>query len=148
MPGPVFDRVLIGGEWVRAAHGTYPIVDPATEEPAGHAPACSVDQVRAAACAARDAFERGPWPRLDGAERGQLLADVAARFEREAPGLVDLTIAETGAVRRVAQSQQVGAVPVRLRRWAELAATPAEQPLGGHGVVRREPIGVVACITP
>ena len=148
MAGPVFDRVLIGGEWVRAAHGTYPVVDPATEEPAGHAPACSVDQVRAATRAARDAFERGPWRQLDGAERGRLLDEIATRFEREAPGLVDLTIAETGAVRRVAQSQQVGAVPVRLRRWAELAGTAAEEPLGDRGIVRREPIGVVACVTP
>jgi acyl-CoA reductase-like NAD-dependent aldehyde dehydrogenase len=53
MAVPVFDRVLIGGEWVRAANGTYPITDPATEETAGHAPEGSVEQVRAAARAAR-----------------------------------------------------------------------------------------------
>ena len=28
---PVFDRVLIGGEWVPAERGTYDIVNPATE---------------------------------------------------------------------------------------------------------------------
>src|SRR5207244_3197217 len=61
MSVPVCDHVLIGGEWVRAAGGTYPVIDPATEEPAGHAPECSVEQVRAAARAARAAFERGPW---------------------------------------------------------------------------------------
>jgi acyl-CoA reductase-like NAD-dependent aldehyde dehydrogenase len=152
MAAPVFDKVLIGGEWVRAANGTYPVINPATEEPAGHAPECSVDQVRRAAHAARAAFERGPWPRMVAAERGALLREVAARFEREMPGLVDLTIAETGAVRRVAETQQVGAVPVRLTRWAELAVTPADEelPVRGatHGVVVREPIGVVACITP
>ena len=109
MDAPVFDRVLIGGEWVRAGGGTYPVIDPATEEPAGHAPECSVEQVRAAARAARDAFDRGPWPRLDGRERGRLLAEVADRFERDMAGLVELTIAETGAVRRVAEMQQVGA---------------------------------------
>src|SRR5207247_679870 len=71
---------------------------------------------------------------------------------REAPGLVDLTIAETGAVRAVAETQQVGAVAVRLARAAELAAVPADEPLpprgNAHGLVAREPIGVVACITP
>jgi acyl-CoA reductase-like NAD-dependent aldehyde dehydrogenase len=152
MAAPVFDRVLIGGEWVRAARGTYPVIDPATEEEAGRAPECSVEQVRAAARAARDAFDRGPWPRLSGGERGRLLAEAAARFERAMPGLVDLTIAETGAVRRIAEPQQVGAVTARLRRWAELAATPVDEPLpprgNAHGIVTRDPIGVVACITP
>src|SRR5215510_14892450 len=112
MAVPVFDRVLIGGEWVRAAHGTYPVVDPATEEPAGHAPECSVDQVRAAARAARDAFERGPWRTMSAADRGALLREVAERFRAEMESLVDLTIAETGALRAVAKAQQVGAVPL------------------------------------
>ncbi len=86
------------------------------------------------------------------AERAACLAEAAERFEREAPGLVELTIAETGAVRPVAETQQVGAVAVRLARAAELAAAPADEPLPArghaHGLVAREPIGVVACITP
>ena len=152
MTVPVCDRILIGGEWVRAAGGTYPVIDPATEEPAGHAPECSVEQVRAAARAARAAFERGPWRTMSGAERAACLVEAAERFAREAPGLVELTIAETGAVRPVAETQQVGAVAVRLARAAELAAAPADEPLPArghaHGLVAREPIGVVACITP
>ena len=152
MSVPVRDQVLIGGEWVRAAGGTYPVIDPATEEPAGYAPECAVEQVRAAARAARAAFEHGPWRTMGGAERAACLAEAAERFRREAPGLVDLTIAETGAVRPVAETQQVGAVAVRLARAAELAAAPADEPLPArghaHGLVTREPIGVVACITP
>src|SRR5439155_1171342 len=98
MSAPVWGHVMTGGESVRAAGGTYPVIDPATEEPAGHAPECSVEQVRAAARAARAAFERGPWRTMSGAERAARLAEAAERFKREAPGLVDLTIAETGAV--------------------------------------------------
>jgi acyl-CoA reductase-like NAD-dependent aldehyde dehydrogenase len=152
----VTDKILIGGEWVRADGGTYPVVDPATEELAGEAPEATVAQARAAARAARAAFERGPWPALSGAERAELLRKAAAAFEKEAPGLVDLTIAETGALRPVAVSQQVGAVAIRLRKYADLAAAPVEEglpprPAPGRldgGVVVREPIGVVACITP
>ncbi len=160
MSAPVFDKVLIGGQWLPAAGGTYPIVNPATEEPAGYAPACSVDQVEAAARAARAAFESGPWPKMSGAERGALLQRVAEAFQREMAGLVDLTIDETGAVRPVAESQQVGAVVTRLTKYAALASAPTQDglppaPLSGPGasgisagVVVREPIGVVACITP
>src|SRR5439155_747915 len=77
MSVPVCDQVLIGGEWVRAGGGTYPVIDPATEEPAGHAPECSVEQVRAAARAARAAFERGPWRTMSGAERAAPLGVAA-----------------------------------------------------------------------
>ncbi len=96
MAGPVFDQVLIGGRWVPAAGGTYPVVNPATEEIAGHAPACSVAQAEAAASAARDAFERGPWRTMSGGERAALLRTAAERFQGEMDGLVELTIAETG----------------------------------------------------
>ncbi|HVN84141.1 MAG TPA: aldehyde dehydrogenase family protein [Candidatus Binatia bacterium] len=160
MSVPVFDNVLIGGEWVPAEHGTYQITNPATEEPAGFAPACSVAQVHAAARAARAAFERGPWRTMSGAERAALLREAAERFKREAGELVELTIAETGALKPVAVSQQVGAVTIRLAKFADLATAPVEEPLlprelsGPNarglaaGLVVREPIGVVAGITP
>jgi acyl-CoA reductase-like NAD-dependent aldehyde dehydrogenase len=150
------ESVLIGGAWVPAEGGTYPIVDPATEELVGRAPECSTAQVRAAARAAREAFDRGPWPRLTGAERAARLREVAARFKEAAPALVDLTIAETGAVRPVAEAQQVGAVALRLAKFAEQAGLPADEGFPARdvqgrrheGLATREPIGVVACITP
>jgi len=157
---PIFDKVLIGGQWVPAANGTYQITNPATEEPAGYAPECSVEQVRAAAHAARAAFESGPWRAMSGAERGALLREVAEKFKAQMNGLVDLTIAETGAVRPVASSQQVAAVAVRLAKYGELASTPVDEALPPRelqgpnarglaaGLVVREPIGVVAGITP
>ena len=159
---PVFDRILIGGEWVSAAGGTYEIVNPATEEAAGRAPEASVAQVNAAARAAREAFERGPWRRMSGAERGALLREAAERFRREMPSLFDLTVAETGALRPIAEKLQVGEVVARLAKYADLAATPVEEgmppierePVAGSsatvaaGMVVREPVGVVACISP
>jgi acyl-CoA reductase-like NAD-dependent aldehyde dehydrogenase len=152
----VYEEVLIGGTWVPAARGTYAVVDPATEAEVGRAPECSVAQVQAAARAARQAFADGPWPRLSGAERGALLRQVADRFRAAAPGLVDLTVAETGAVRGVAESQQVGAVPLRLEKYADLAGRLPQVPFAPRevgttlqaGLAVHEPIGVVACITP
>lgn len=157
---PSYPNVLIAGKWVAAARGTYPIIDPATEQAAGAAPSCSTAQVLAAARAARDAFDSGPWPRMSGAERGELLRQAAQKFSEQMPRLIDLVIAETGAVRRVAESQQVAAAGTRLLRYAALAAEPMEEglppvaitgpggPLLAGGVTVREPIGVVACITP
>jgi acyl-CoA reductase-like NAD-dependent aldehyde dehydrogenase len=157
---PIFDQVLIGGAWVPAANGTYQVTNPATEEPAGRAPECSVEQAQAAARAARKALIEGAWPTMGPAQRAGLLREAAERFKQAAGSLVELTIAETGALKNVAVTQQVGAVVVRLLKFAELAATlqdeallPREQPgpngpALGSGVVVRDPVGVVACITP
>jgi acyl-CoA reductase-like NAD-dependent aldehyde dehydrogenase len=152
------DKILIGGTWEPAAGGTYPILNPATEEPAGAAPEASLEQVRRAARAAREAFASGPWPRMSGAERGALLRQAAELFEREKASLVDLTIAETGALPVVAETQQVGAVGLRLAKYAMLASVETREPLPpqrlsgrpgvGNGMAVREPVGVVACITP
>src|SRR5690606_14440869 len=153
---------LIGGEWVRAANGTYEIINPATEEVAGYAPECSLEQVREAARAARAAFDRGPWPRMSGAERGKLLAEAAARFRAAVPDLVELTIAETGALKPIAERLQVAEIVTRLEKYAELAREPDLQPMPplerpgvagssatlASGIVVREPVGVVACIRP
>jgi acyl-CoA reductase-like NAD-dependent aldehyde dehydrogenase len=156
MAETIVSDVLIGGRWVPAAGGTYPVIDPATEEVVGRAPEASVAQAGEAAHAAREAFERGPWPRMSAAERGACLHDLAARFREAAPGLVDLAVAETGSLRPVAESQQVNAVAVRLAKYAELATQlsdtpvpPRDGPAGiAFGVAVHEPVGVVACITP
>ena len=37
-------RLLIGGEWVDGAGGTYEVINPATEGVVGRAPEASVDQ--------------------------------------------------------------------------------------------------------
>jgi acyl-CoA reductase-like NAD-dependent aldehyde dehydrogenase len=160
MTSSIEGRVLIGGSWERAEAGTYDIINPATEEVAGKAPQASIEQVRRAARAAREAFERGPWPRMSGAERSALLHQAAAAFEREKAPLVPLTIAETGALPIVAETQQVGAVGLRLAKYAGLATVSPQEPLAAlpfsgprgsgvnNGMAVREPVGVVACITP
>ncbi|GIW42963.1 MAG: aldehyde dehydrogenase [Candidatus Binatia bacterium] len=157
---PHVASVLIGGNWVPAARGVYPVVDPATEEIVGYAPHASVEQVRDAVAAAARAFEEGPWPRLEPAERSRLLRRAAAALRARSAELVDLVIAETGALRSVAVAQQVGAAVARLERYAELAAEPPEVAFSPRlaptsrgnrwtsGVAVREPIGVVAAITP
>lgn len=154
------DRVLIGGQWVEAERGVYPVVDPSTEDVLGYAPHASVKQVRDAVAAAREAFDIGPWPRLSPVERSRLLHKAAAALRARSEELVDLVIAETGAVRPVAVAQQVGAAIARLERYAELAAEPAESAFPPRvaatrqgerlaaGVAVREPVGVVAAITP
>jgi acyl-CoA reductase-like NAD-dependent aldehyde dehydrogenase len=152
-------RLLIGGEWVDGGDGTYPIVNPATEQVVGHAPNASIADAEAAVAAAAEAF--GAWSRTSPDERAALLARAADLLDQRYPELVPLVQAETGATLRVTKQMQVPMVGVRLRRYARgiteelqipiepaITTTTALAP-GGivGGVVRRAPVGVVVCIT-
>ena len=152
--------VLVGGDREVGAHGTYDVVNPATEEVVGQAPEASVEQVEAAARAAAEAFPS--WSRSSPRERAELLDRLADALAARADDLVPLVQAETGATLRVAQTMQVPQTIDRFRRYARGALEPTAIPLpptempstalapGGllGTVVERRPVGDVACITP
>ncbi|CAB4863621.1 unannotated protein [freshwater metagenome] len=153
-------RMLIGGEWVDGANGTYSIVNPATEQVVGEAPEASVDQALAAARAAQEAFPK--WAATPPAERARLLAAVSDKLRERAGDLVPLIISETGATATVGSRMQVPVAIERFERYSRgamkdlniaLAPSPTQAtPLAPGGligaVVNRQPVGVVACISP
>jgi acyl-CoA reductase-like NAD-dependent aldehyde dehydrogenase len=153
-------RLFLGGEWVEPSSGAYLIVNPATEQPVAEAPEAGVEQVADAVTAARTAFPA--WARRPAAERAELLTRLADAFERRIPDLAPLVQAETGATMRVAKSLQVTQCAIRFRRYAELAMQDHDIALphsvmpntalakGGliGALAARQPVGVVACITP
>jgi len=152
-------RLLIGGERVEAGNGTYPIVNPATEQIVGHAPNASAADAEAAAEAAAAAFPA--WSRTTPEARSALLQRASDLLDERYPELVSLVQAETGATLRVTKQIQVPQAAARFRRYAqgineelEIAIRPGIMPAtalapGGiiGGVARRAPVGVVAAIT-
>lgn len=153
-------RMLIGGAWVDGAAGSHPIINPATEEVVGEAPQASVEQAEAAAQAARDAFPG--WWATPPVERSRLLQAVADRLRERQGDLVPLIISETGATAQVGSRMQVPVAIERFERYAKgalndlsIPLTPspvATTPLAPGGLigalVNRQPVGVVACISP
>jgi acyl-CoA reductase-like NAD-dependent aldehyde dehydrogenase len=153
-------RLLIGGERVAGERGTYAITNPATEGTVGHAPEATVEQAQAACEAAAAAFPG--WSRTKPEERAALIDKAADLFRQRVDELIPLVQAETGATIRVASTMQVPSCIDRLRRYAKGALEPTQIPLppsempstalaaGGlmGAVVQRQPVGVVACITP
>ena len=153
-------RLLIGGERVEGEAGAYDIVNPATEAVVGQAPEASTRQVEAAAAAAADAFPA--WSRTKPEERAALLDRAGDLLRERMDELIPLVQAETGATQRVASTMQVPTCIERLRRYARGALEPHAIPLppsempstalaaGGlmSAMALRQPVGVVACITP
>lgn len=146
----VADRaaLLVDGRWRPGGGGTYSVVNPATEQPVGRAAdATAADAAEAAESARRAAAE---WRAVPLRDRAAVLAVAADMLEAYGEALADLVVAETGATRAVAETSQVAAASTRLRRYA--STTEADLVFGvpaGKGFEsRREPLGVVACISP
>ncbi|TDV56514.1 aldehyde dehydrogenase family protein [Actinophytocola oryzae] len=141
---------MIGGE----PHTTgrwYDTVDPATEQVLAAVADCSAADADTAVHAAADAFPT--WSALPLDRRRAVLAGTAARLAGRRAELVDLAVADTGALPSVAEKTQVGAAIARLEQWAaapdDLLAVPSPADRAGlTSVVRRTPVGVVACISP
>lgn len=148
---------LVDGKLSGASTGaSYPILNPATGEEIGHAPDSSGDDVDAAIAAARRAFDETDWP-TDVALRLRCLRQLHQALLEHADDFRALTTAEVGM-----PGFMMGAagfdVPVDGLRWvtdllegyAWETDLGVAQPMGisSRRTVRREPVGVVAAITP
>ena len=142
----VFDKLYIDGSWVApAGSGTLEVIDSTTEEvfatiPAG-APA-DIDRAVAAAKAAFPAWSERPAP-----ERGKLLLRVAEELEARRDEIADVITHEVGMPKPLSAAIQVGTGISAFTIASELAET-FEFEDRSNGLVVREPVGVVGCITP
>lgn len=150
-------ELFIDGAWTPASSDDHlTVINPATEERIGEVAQASTSDVVRAIAAARRAFDEGPWPRMAPAERARYLAAFHAALVRRKEELVDLVVTEAGSTRMVADFLQVQTPLDHLAWWAERAASfPYMEPLPpvtgmglGQGVILKEPVGVVAAITP
>ncbi|WP_205745948.1 aldehyde dehydrogenase family protein [Egibacter rhizosphaerae] len=108
--------------------------------------------VRAAIAAAREAFDRGEWPHLPGADRGRVVAHIADLIERDREELAQLETSDTGKT-LVESRMDMDDIASVFRYYAGLADKEAgevvDAPVASvRSVVHREPIGVVGQISP
>ena len=155
-PGAIY----VGGEW-QPTEQSEAVINPANESIIEQAPIGSASQVEAAIAAARAAFDHGDWPHLPVRERQVALTRFLDAIEARKEQIVELIVAEAGATRMLAEFLQYGIPMKHARRTVEVASRPAVTSLPleltpnaqggttlGTGVVSREPIGVVAAISP
>src|ERR1700676_4247670 len=78
-------RLFIAGRYLDAARSArFPDVEPATERELAQVASATADDVNRAVDAAREAADRGPWPRMRADARGRR----AGRGARGRPGLL------------------------------------------------------------
>jgi betaine-aldehyde dehydrogenase len=145
-------RNFVGGEGRDPVEGGMEdVVNPATGEVIASAPLSTKPDVDAAVAAAKAAFPA--WAATPPGERARALLRIADMVEERAEEIADLESADAGKPRAAVLEDEIPAMADPLRFFAGAARTMEGRAAGeymeGHtSFVRREPLGVVAQITP
>ena len=147
------ETLFIDGQWVApASRATIDVISPHTEEVIARVPeGCEADIDRAVA-AARTAFDEGPWPRMSGPERAEVMERLLAALQQRADVMATTITREMGCPISFSHLGQVMAANMVLdyftRLAREFAFEDVRSGMQGPTLVRREPVGVCAAILP
>ncbi|MCW5284822.1 aldehyde dehydrogenase family protein [Verminephrobacter eiseniae] len=152
-PPPYQGRLLIDGQWCDAADARrLERRSPAHGQLVAVYAEAGVPDAQRAIGAARQAFDKGPWPLLKGAERARILRHVADGILARRHALARMESLENGKPLAQSLAEIEGAADL----W-QYAASLARNLHGDSyntlgaatlALVLREPIGVVGIITP
>ncbi|HXW67724.1 MAG TPA: aldehyde dehydrogenase family protein [Thermoplasmata archaeon] len=148
------EKMLIGGEWVEAnSAATVAVTNPFDGRSLASVPKGSREDARRAIDAAREAFDRGPWPRLPPRARGDVYLKAAALIQSRIATIAELESRNQGKTIKQAQDADIPFSIDNLVFYAGAGRTldaksPGEFTGDGTTIFRREPVGVVASITP
>src|SRR2546428_428404 len=146
-------RLYIGGQWVDAlASGTFPTINPATEEPLTQVAEGRAEDIDRAVRAARQAFETGTWAKMSGADRGRILWKIGDLLDARVTEIAEIETRDSG--KTITESSRVD-IPMAadcfryFAGWAskiEGGTIPVRAPCFNYTL--REPLGVVGQIIP
>lgn len=149
-----YKELYIGGDWAApSSDRRVDVISPHSEEAVGAAPESTPEDIDRAVAAARRAFDDGPWPKLDPAERLAAVQRITDAYNARQAELSELISTEMGTPLWFSQVGQVGATSMALAAFLNIGAHYQweERRTGFFGqdvVVRREPAGVAGLITP
>lgn len=143
--------LLINGEYLPAQSGQYfRVINPASGEPVAECALAGVEDAQAALQAAHDAFPA--WSRLPGRARGEIMHKAAAIFRTRIDDLARLLTSEQGKPVKDSLKELHFTADV-IDYYAEESRRNFGMHFEGdgaptHSFTMRQPIGVVAAITP
>jgi betaine-aldehyde dehydrogenase len=141
------DQLYIDGRWVSpASPRRIAVINPYTEQPVGHVPDADSTDADSAVEAARRAFP--VWSATSVDERVALLKRCHEIFAAKRDAFTATLVSEVGMPAKLTRRIQVGLPMQQFDLFADLLPTALAERQIGHSRVLREPIGVVACITP
>ena len=148
-----YEKLFIGGDWVApTGTGTIGVISPHTEEIVGRVPDGTTADIDRAVGAARAAFDHGPWPKMSGNERADIMAALNGILQQRSEELAVTITTEMGSPISFSRLGQTMAASMVLDYYTGLARQFAFEDLRpgmlGPALVRREAVGVVGAIVP
>ncbi|MBV9697725.1 MAG: aminobutyraldehyde dehydrogenase, partial [Gammaproteobacteria bacterium] len=145
------NELLIGGRLVAGEGEADPVLDAATGKEIARVAAASPGQIEAAVGAAEQAF--AGWARTAPKDRATLLLRIADHLDAQAGEYAGLESRNTGKPYAAALNDELPSIADVFRFFAGACRSPsglaAAEYLPGHtSMIRRDPVGVVASITP
>jgi acyl-CoA reductase-like NAD-dependent aldehyde dehydrogenase len=146
-------RLFIDGRWQDASDGSrMDVLAPATGTKLTDVAKATIDDVDAAVAAARTAFDSGVWSGLSSRERGRILQRAYTLMRERSEELAQLESVNVGKPITFARVVDVNNAAELYEYYAGLGhhldSSVREITGNAHVYVKREPIGVVAAITP
>jgi len=141
------DKLYIDGQW-RASTGskTIDVISPSTETAIGRVPEGSAEDADIAVRAARSAFDA--WAATSAPVRAAFLAKIHEGLKARAEEIGRTIAGEVGMPLKLATRIQAGSPIFTFSMYAKLLADFRFEEKVGNSIVLREPVGVVAAITP
>jgi aldehyde dehydrogenase (NAD+) len=146
-------QLYINGEWCNATTDkTFDVIDPTTETIIAQVAEGTIEDAEAAIASAHRAFEAGPWAEMSGHERGEILWRVGDLLRKYSEELAFLQAIEMGRLftdSMTVDIPHIANVFHYFAGWASKLEGSVKQTVKGmHAYTLREPLGVVAAITP
>jgi len=146
-------KLFIGGVWVEASDGgRTEIINPATGTRITDVAAGTISDVDSAVSAARAAFDSGIWSGLSSRERARILQRAYQLMRERTEELAQAESANVGKPITFARVVDVNNAAELYEYYASLGhqldGSVRETTGNTHAYVKREPLGVVAAITP
>jgi acyl-CoA reductase-like NAD-dependent aldehyde dehydrogenase len=143
----VRDKIYIGGEWAQSTGtGVLEVINPTTEQVIGSVPEGTVEDVDKAVAAARAAFES--WSQTSVEERADWMQRIAEALGARMDEIAELIAQEVGMPVKLSSIIQAGLPTTTFGSMPQLLSEMEWREEVGNSLIVREPVGVVAAITP
>jgi aldehyde dehydrogenase (NAD+) len=149
----IVKNLFIGGKFVKSLSGkTFDVINPADETVIASIERGGIEDIDAAVKAARNAFDNGPWTRMDPSARADCmfrLADLIKKNQNELGVLESLDNGKPAHIATAVDVEMVYRVIKYYGGWVDKIrgqTIPSDGPFFSY--TKREPVGVVGQIIP
>ena len=141
------DKLYIDGAWVPSTGTkTIDVINSTTEEVMGRIPEGTTEDVDKAVAAAKAAF--GAWSKTSVEERGKYLQRITEGLQARMGEIADVVSKEVGMPLNLSNMIQAGLPLMTFGSMQQILSTFEFEETIGNSLIVKEPVGVVAAITP